>query len=305
MTNKLSKYIKKDSFDINSLETIFLSNPDIFSENIELIFKSIAVDNLKAFHWLANKINWAESFNSIISKLVFQDSFINQLNILFDLNKNLFKDQKNQQKIIQIMLSGYGWTCIEQNKKERLSVIKTIFDNGYRIKDQFFSDEIVIRPELHYILIASLEDGLEPFHKDNLFVKFCQRGNPDHIEIFKKIGCDIHYMNDLPLISAAEYNNESMVINLIEKEGSDPFIGNNFPILTLLKNEEDNEPRKISSDIIIFFAKIIKNKKEYKDYIKNQLLDNSRFLTAINYLDMIDNVQINSKIEHKSKNNKI
>lgn len=306
MTNKLSHHIKKDSFDVITLENTYKSNQDIFSKNIELMFKSISVNNIESFIWLVNKINWTESYESIISKLVSKDSFINEFNILIKTNPSIFQEQKKQQKIIKIMLSGFGWTCSDQNKKERLVAIKTIFDNGFRIHDPFFFEEFAIRPELHYILIASLKDGYQPFHKDNLFVKFCQKGHPGHIELFKKIGCDIHYMNDLPLIKAAEHNNELMVIHLIEKEGADPFSGNNFPIFTLLNvEEEEKNSRKVSSDLIVFFAKIIKNKKEFTDSIKTQLLNNNQLLTALNYLDMLDNFQSDSKSLIKSKNKKI
>ena len=107
-------------------------------------------------------------------------------------------------------------------------------------------------------------------------------------------------------VKAAEHNNELMVIHLIEKEGADPFSGNNFPIFTLLNvEEEEKNSRKVSSDLIVFFAKIIKNKKEFTDSIKTQLLNNNQLLTALNYLDMLDNFQSDSKSLIKSKNKKI
>lgn len=305
MKYRLSYQIQKFIFDKEFFENIYIENPDLIRKDPSLLFKSISVGNTTAFSWLLKKVDIEPVFETLFNFIYRNKRFLAYYFVIKKSYPEIFDKIENQIMIFKSFYKSIFW---KDNKKEIARKLKIATDiaNKYNLIDSFMLDELIKKKDLHKLVIDCIKSGIEPIHKDNLFAVFCANGSPEHVSFFKDIGCDVHYMNDLALINAAEEKNESMVRYLIEKEGANPCVGNNFPFFALFSKDETDEKDNISDDLVIFLAKNAYSAPRFSKVALKKLLKNKKFSTTYQYLVINESLKKKNEFtSSKIKPNKI
>jgi hypothetical protein len=297
---KLSKYIQPHYFAEEFFNEIYQKNPNLIKNNYSLLFKSIAIGNAMSFIWLLKKVDIEPIFHKLIIFVFKKKRKLAHYRLLSKAYPQVFNKPENIKIIFNILL-GFS-----SSSKIGKRIIKYLHEltKQHSLVDSFILDRLVNQKETHSLMIEHMKLGIVPNHINNFFAEYCKYGIPEHVHLFKKLGCDIHYLNDLALIKASEYINEAMIRYLVEKENADLRVGNYFPIFALL-NEDNYTLNAISSNELISF---IAEKSFTIGNIPKRILDkfllNKRFNTAYQYFSTQKYLSTNNIVNIK-KTNKI
>ncbi len=284
MKKILYQNISNDFFSKELFEKIIAENPQSIIKEPSLIFKSLVENNIEAFSWLCEKIDWTPYYESIVYKLIRMDSFLPFYRIL-EKNKKFIQEDCQAQIFFKNAIKNYSWIRNSKNKSEREIVLKEIFNTIFVVKDPLQLDELLRHKELHPLIFISFKNGILPYHKNDFFAEYCKNGSPQNIIYFKDIGCDFHYLNDLALKNAANHRNEEMFIHLIEKEGLNPFLSDGFALKTLI-TEDEIEESNISNDTIFFIAELVSQFNHPSKPLLKVLNSNKIFVAAFNKIQI-------------------
>jgi hypothetical protein len=279
MKNKLSNHIQYLQFDENLFNEIYNNNPNEIKNNYSLLYKSLAINNSMAFLWLLNKIDIEPIFGKLIPFVFRKKRKLAHYSLLKKAYPQVFNKPENMKIVFNIL---FNHSASDEIGKRAIKYMGEI-SRKYSIIDSFMLERLVNQKQTHNLMIEHMKLGVIPNHINNFFAEYCKYGSPENIEIFKHLGCDIHYLNDLSLLKASEYINEPMIFHLINNEGSDLSVGNYFCVFSLLNEDEYSLLAQSSDDIISFVAEKILEKKSISKATLNKFLTHKKFNTAYEY----------------------
>lgn len=304
MKKTIYKLIDENEFNGQVFDELYIRFQKTIENESSLIFKSIHVDNINAFSFLIKKVEWKSHFQAILWCLLKKDSFIDYYDVLKTFEPSFIYSNQIQTIIFNTITKNYSWIHNKNNKKERFTILQDLVNQGFYIQNPFDYEKILQHPELHFLIFQSIEKGTPPKNLNNFFAEFCERGNPIYLDLFKTIGCDFHYLNDLPLINAAKSKNEPMIIHLIKEENADPFVSNGFVFKTIL-SEDDVDEVQASNELVLFLAEIINQTPKVSKSLLKILNLNKRFNTSLNYLNLSSLTQKHTHQKTSKTNRKI
>lgn len=301
MKNPLSRHIQKFIFDQNFFDKIYQENPKMISQDPSLLFKSIVVSNASAFCWLIKKVDIEPVFKELFYLILKNIRFPAYLKVLSKAYPEFFAKRETQSFLFKTLILNL-YSSNQDKTQYRLKLVNKLAQSNDLI-EAYHLNIFISQKESHHLMIKAIQSGIIPVFKDDFFARFCRYGDPKYVSVFKEIGCDMHYLNDLALINAAEFKNEEMVRYLIEHEGCNPCVGNNFPMYSVFHENEYYEKESISDDLIMFFAKYCHSKNIDSSVIA-KLGENKQFQVSYQYV--VTNKSLADKQEiHKNKINKI
>jgi hypothetical protein len=290
MKNTLSKEIHYLIFNRPFFEKAYQERPELIRNDPSLLFKSIASNNAEAFCWLLRKVDISQVWESLFCFIFRKDRFLAYYKLLRKAYPEVLETIDAKKFVFRILLKNL--TAYKQDqRRQKLKIFNELIKNNSFIDSDVLND-LIKKEHFHEIAIESIKQGITPLYKDNTFVEFCRKGKPAHVPFFKKLGCNVNYMNDLPLIMAAQNHNVEMVFYLIEKEGADLSVGNYFPILSVFAEDPYSERDPLPDNIILIFANYAYNKKTFPKSILKKLLKNKKFKISYNYLKTSEQLKI-------------
>lgn len=304
MKNKLSNHIQYLQFDENLFDEIYKNNSDLINTNYSLLFKSIAISNPMAFLWLIKKVDIAPIFSKLIPFIFKKKRNLAHYQILKKAYPEVFNQQENVKIVFDIL---FNYSSSEKIGKRAIKYMGDL-SRTYPLINSFTLENLVSQPQTHELIIEHMKLGVMPLHLNNFFAQYCKNGDPKHVNFFKSLGCDIHYLNDLALLKASEYVNEPMIIHLINNESADLSVGNYFCVSVLLNEDEYSMFSQASDDTISFLAEKIFEKHNLSKTLLNKFFSNKKFNTAYQYFSAkneLNHKNILGSYVHKKKINKI
>lgn len=303
MKNKLSNHIQYLQFDENLFDEIYHKNPNVIKNDYSLLYKSLAIGNSMAFLWLLNKIDIEPIFNNLIPFIFKKKRKLAHYKVLKKAYPQVFNKPENIKIVFNILLN---YSASDEIGKRAIKYMSEL-SKKYSLIDSFILERLVNQRQTHNLMIEHMKLGVCPNHINNFFAEYCKHGSPEHIPVFKSLGCDIHYLNDLALLKASEYINEPMIFHLVGKEDSDLSVGNYFCVESLLNEDEYALCTPTSNEAISFLAEKIFEKKSISKAVLNKFLNNKKFNTAYQYFSAQNDLAHNTsdKIDSKKKINKI
>lgn len=300
----LSKYIVPYYFDQDYFDQIYQNNPNFIKHNPTLLFKSIAISNSKAFIWLLNKIDIVPIFNKLIPFI-----FKNKRNLAhYKLIKHAYSDIFNNLENIRFVFNILFQYVSSDKIGKRVIKHMEELSNHHGIIDSFMLERLITQKQTHNLMIKHLMLGVKPNHINNFFAEYCKYGSVEHVSLFKDLGCDVHYLNDLALIKASEHVNEPMIYYLIDKENAKLRAGNYFCISSLLYEDEYAMYTPPSKEIILFLAKKIFNDSSIPKTVISKFLTDKVFNTAYQYFSVekaLNKKNASNEAFNKRKVNKV
>lgn len=297
---KFEKYIGKNHFNIEKLNTNLITQREHIFNDMSLIYKSIAVKNEQALFWSLDNTHWQLAFNKFYYKLFKEKKLSSVFEYLYEKDKNFFI---NNDDFVKNLIKYVSWDSNKDESPSLVKIINQLIDDGFNYDKNLFVHTLVEKQNLHPLLFKILKQNSNIFNKNQLFAEYCKYGSIEHVDFFISLGCDIHYLNDLALIRAAEFRNEKMFRYLVDKYKFNPFISNLFCFSTLLQ-EDNNISDDTSDSLITYLAELVFYKKPKKtDFFTKKYKENNKFVTTLNYLTVNQNIKVN--ITGKLKVNKI